>query len=117
MKKTNSRPILSEIQVNGLTIREKNNKDMGKWFSGINSVLFPSSLSCVAERDGGWEECIVTARLSDDGSGRINLYVLFRDRSAVSAQGRKSSFLPDAYVRELQKARGMTVREIDGLRA
>lgn len=111
-----AKPKLTEIIVNELIIRDRGMQDMNKWFTEINSVLFPTSIKGIALRDGVWEDCIVTARLIDDGSGRISISVLFPDLTEVKASGRKSSFLTEEYMKKLSKGKSFSTKKYDALK-
>ena len=80
---------LSEIYINDIRIRHREKKDMAAWLFGIKSVLFPASLLCEAYIDGAWSDCILTGKLSDDGSGRLKLTVTFPNASIIEAGGSK----------------------------
>lgn len=111
------KPELKEILIQDLRIRQRESKDMTAWFNGIKSVLFPSSLKCSAFRNGQWEDCIVTGRLADDGSGRLTMTVLFPDSTIVKAGGRKSSFLTEEYIKALGTKKSFSVKKYDALRS
>lgn len=117
IKELNMKPELKEIIVQDLRVRQRESKDMTAWFNNIKSVLFPSSLKCSALRNGKWEDCIVTGRLADDGSGRLSMTVLFPDSTIVKAGGRKSSFLTEEYIKELDKKKSFSVKKYDALRS
>lgn len=107
------KPILTELIVKNMTIKERDFKDMSQWLAGINSVIRPTSLKCIASIDGKWENCIVTGKLADDASGRLSITVLFPDSTVVTAHGRKSSFLPEDYTKALEETRKGSVKRMD----
>ena len=109
------KPILTELIVKNVTVRERELRDMSQWFAGINSVLRPSSLKCIASRNGKWENCIVTGKLADDASGRLRLTIIFPDATVITAYGRKSSFLPEPYTKALEEMRKGSVKRMDDL--
>lgn len=97
--------IMTEIIVAGSILRPRENLDLSGWLDGLSSVLFPTSIKARMKRGGEWEDCIASARLSDEGPDSICITLYFQDATSFTVKGKKHSFYTPEYsaAKELEK--------------
>lgn len=88
---------LRELHVADYTIRKRDSGDLTDWFRGISSVTHPSSIKAKIDRNGNWENCIVSALVSYDNKDKLLLNIYFDDATLLSVCQLKSSYLPESY--------------------
>lgn len=89
---------LKEIYIGKYVIQGRDGEDLQKWFAGIDSIVFPSSVRAKVNKDGEWQNCIVSGRVSEHPKGFLDMQLIFSDTTAFFVSGPKSEFLPESYI-------------------
>lgn len=94
---------IEEITIRDHEVRRRDSGDLAAWLNSISSVLCPTSIKGRVRRNGSWEDCILTGRLSGTGPGKICISLCFSDATMLTVSGEKKHFLPEGYAEEEKK--------------
>lgn len=96
---------LKELIINGYPVSPRAAENMDRWMSSLTSVIFPVSLKASVYRNGRWEKCILTGRLTGENPDHIELTLCFEDATTLSVRGFKTLFYTDEYLEAKREER------------
>ena len=85
---------LKEIYIGEHKVRSRDGSDLWEWFSGIDSIVFPTSFKGITERNGVWEDCLVSGKISTDNKDKIQMCLFFSDATLLSVCQLRQAYLP-----------------------
>ena len=96
---------LRELYIADYTVRKRDSGDLSEWFRGINSVVCPTSFKAKVDRNGSWENCVVSALVAYDNKDKLQVNLYFEDATLLSVCQLRTAYLPESYRRSLSKGR------------
>lgn len=87
---------LDTLNIADYEIRKRDQGDLSEWFGSINSVICPTSVKAEVRRNGEWENCIVSGRISEESKDKVQLSLYFSDATLYTAEGSRKRFLKNA---------------------
>lgn len=86
---------LSKICISGYWIKGRKDEDLWGWYNGIDSLLRPTSAKALVKRNGEWEKCIVSGKVTYENMDYISLCIYFEDATCCIEKGSREYFLPE----------------------
>ena len=85
---------LKELHIAGYTVRKRDSGDLSDWFRGISSVTRPTSFKAKVNRNGKWENCVVSAHVAYDNKDKLQVNLYFEDATLLSVCQLRAAYLP-----------------------